>query len=187
MPVPRLDVHNTGLLLLDVQDQIVPHLIDGPRLITNCAVLMRVADTLKLPYVVTELDPRRQGRTAQALESCMPDPSNRIERSSLSAYVDLVEDELDEWHRPTMLLAGALAHITVLQTALDMLADGVQVFVCRDAVSSNPMEMVEPALRRIERAGGVITDVQGAILELVGDLRHPLYGACATHIDDIAH
>jgi hypothetical protein len=186
MPITRLDIRHTGVLILDVQDGIMSTIIDRSRVATNCAVLLKLAVTLDLPYLVCELDASRKGRTVDEVDAAMSDPSKRIERTRISAVVDLVMDELELWPRPVVLVAGVEAHIAVQQTVLDLLQRGVPCVLCRDAISGSPLEQIEPALRRMEAAGAITMDVRSATMELLRDLQHPKFDHCSGLIADLA-
>jgi hypothetical protein len=63
----------------------------------------------------------------------------------------------------------------VLQTVLDLLAHGKDVFVCVDAVSSIRLADRAVALRRMERAGAVLTCTESVIFEMMGDADTPYF------------
>jgi nicotinamidase-related amidase len=178
MPVPRLRIDDTVLLVIDVQERLMPTIIDRQRVIANCAILIRMATELGIPHLVTEQYPRGLGRTVQPVTDAMADQSRRIEKTRFSAMVDLVRQQLDAWNRGTVLLAGIEAHVCVLQTSLDVLAGGRCCFICSDAVSASQHDQIGHALRRMERAGAVTTGVLSAMYELLGDAKHEAFGAC---------
>ena len=70
--------------------------------------------------------------------------------------------------RDQALVCGIEAHVCVNQTTLDLLDEGVEVHVVRDAVGSRFDENREVGLAKAERAGAVITSVETALFELVG-------------------
>ena len=179
MPIPRLRIDQTALLIIDVQEGLLPTIIDGSRIVNNSTVLVTMAEELRMPYLVTEQYPTGLGRTAQPITSAMTDQSLRIEKTSFSAAtVDLVEEHMHGWRRDTMLIAGLEAHVCVLQTVLDFQSQGRQCFVCTDAVSAGQREQIDPALDRMRQAGAVLTGVIGAMYELLGDARHPSFRNC---------
>jgi len=152
MPIPRLDAASTALIVVDVQERLVPTIVDRERLANNCAVLLRMSRVLEIPSIVTEQYVQGLGRTVDTVAEAMPDPSWRIEKTRFSALIDLVDERLQAWRRQTVLLCGIEAHVCVLQTAIDLLSTGRQVFVCTDAIS--------------------------AMYELMGDARHPAFRQC---------
>ena len=64
-----------------------------------------------------------------------------------------------------VLVCGIETHVCVAQTALDLLADGWQVYVAVDAVGSRRDVDHETALRRMEAAGAVLTSTEAAMFE----------------------
>lgn len=156
----------------------MPTIVDRDRIANNCAILIRIAEELHIPYLVTEQYPAGLGRSVHAIEAAMTDPSRRIEKTRFSALVELVDQHLLRWNRRSILIAGVEAHVCVLQTVLDLHATGRQCFVCTDAVSAGQRDQIPYALRRMERAGAVMTGVLSALYEMLADSSHPSFRAC---------
>src|SRR5262245_27113962 len=178
MPIPRLHRDEAVLLVIDVQDGLMRTLVDHDRLVNNCAVLLRMASELAMPYLVTEQYPRGLGRTVDSVAKAMVDQSRRIEKTRFSACVDLVEQQLAACGRGSVLVCGIEAHVCVLQTVLDLQASGRQCFVCADAIAASQREQIGPAVRRMERAGAVLTGVMSAMYELLQDSSDPAFRPC---------
>lgn len=178
MPIPRLRTDDTALLVIDVQERLLPKIADRQRLTTNCAILLQMAGVLGLPYLVTEQYPTGLGRTADEVTAAMPDPSRRIEKTRFSAVIDLVEEQLQSWRCSNVLICGIEAHVCVLQTVLDLQAGPRQAFVCSDAVSASQGDQIGPAFDRMQRSGAIITGVLSAMYELLVDAHHPQFKSC---------
>lgn len=178
MVVPRLRIDETALVVIDVQERLIPTIVRAERLVKHCAILLRLADELKLPYLVTEQYPKGLGRTVDEVAGVMPDPSRRIEKTRFSAAVDLVVSQLRRWRRSSVLVAGIEAHVCVLQTVLDLQEAGWQSFVVSDAVSASQADQVAPALARMRQAGAIETGVISAMYELMGDSTHASFRRC---------
>jgi nicotinamidase-related amidase len=178
MPIPRLRTEDTCLLVVDVQEKLVPTVAGSDRLVHNAALMLRLATELNMPYLVTEHYPKGLGRTVEAIDAAMLDRAARVEKTRFSAVVDLVDDMLTAWRRTSVLVCGIEAHVCVLQTALDLQASGRQAFVVSDAVASSQPEQFEHACRRWEAAGAVTTGVMSATYELLGDAKHSSRRAC---------
>ncbi len=177
MPVPRLRIEEAALLVVDVQERLMPTIVDAHRIATNSGIMLRAAAELDVPYLVTEQYPRGLGRTVDEVSSAMRDQSRRVEKTRFSAAIDLVVDQLDEWNRSSILICGIEAHVCVLQTALDLLAAGRQVWLVSDAISASQRDQIQPAYRRMERAGAITTGALSVMYELMGDAKHPAFGA----------
>jgi nicotinamidase-related amidase len=76
-------------------------------------------------------------------------------------------DALKKTNRNTVIVCGIEAHVCVLQSALDMLEAGYDVFVATDAVSSRKARDEEPAIKRMIHSGIVTTTVESALFELL--------------------
>jgi nicotinamidase-related amidase len=178
MGIPRLRADQTALLVVDVQERLMPSIVDGDRVIGNAAILLRMAAAMNMPYLVTEQYPHGLGRTVDHVAKAMTDQSRRIEKTRFSACIDLVQEQLLAWRRGTVLLCGVEAHVCVLQTALDLQSSGRQCFVATDAVSSSQRDQIGFAYERMTRSGAVLTGVMSAMYELLGDSTNPAFNAC---------
>lgn len=178
MTIPRLDVKDTTLLVIDVQERLLPTLPRPQALAQNCGVLLAAAEVLDLPAIVTEQYPRGLGPTVPEVTRRMPPGTPRIEKTRFSALVPEVAQQLDASGRRSVLVCGIEAHICVLQTVLDLQAGGYQAFVATDAVSAGQAHQIPPAFARMQAAGAVLTGVLSAMYELLRDKQHPAFGRC---------
>jgi nicotinamidase-related amidase len=175
MPSTRLHPDTTVLLVIDIQEHLVPNIIDSDRLISNSAILLRVASELGIPYYVTEQYPQGLGRTVDDIASAMTDPSRRVEKTSFSAAVSLILDQMATWRRTSVIICGIEAHVCVLQTVLDFQDAGYHCFLCTDAISAGQHGQIAPAIRRMERAGAIPTGVLSVMYELMRKSTHPSF------------
>lgn len=178
MPIPRLRLHDTALLVIDVQDRLLPTIVDADRVVNNAALLVKLAVRLDLPYLVTEQYVRGLGRTAEPIGHAMADSSLRVEKTQFSGLIDIVDERLQSLKRSSVLVCGLEAHICVLQTVLDLQASGRQAYVVSDAVSAGQRDQVPYAFDRMRDAGAIITGVNSAMYELVANASHPLFRDC---------
>ncbi|MHC4989998.1 MAG: isochorismatase family protein, partial [Planctomycetota bacterium] len=106
MPQPRLRIDQTALIVIDLQERLMPTIVDREQVISNAAILLRMADLLEIPYLVTEQYPAGLGRTVEPVAAAMPDRSQRVEKTRFSALVDVVDERLRSWRRGTCLICG---------------------------------------------------------------------------------
>ena len=163
----KLDRTRAALAVVDVQEAFRPAVVDFDRVAHNAAVLVQGARVLGLPVLVTEQYPRGLGETvpevAQHLEGV-----DRMEKVCFSAFeADGFYARLNEHERDQVLLCGIESHVCVNQTAEDLLADGREVHVARDAVTSRTAENRELGLHKMERSGAIVTSVETALFELL--------------------
>ena len=127
MPIPRLSIDDTALLIIDVQERLMPTITDSERVITNCALLLKMAVELEIPYLVTEQNPRGLGRTVRQIDAAMSDVSMRVEKNQFSALVDIVGERLHAWRRPTIHYEVALIGYERLLAGTSQLRLGAQI------------------------------------------------------------
>jgi len=178
MPIPRLRTDDTAVLIIDVQQRLLPTIAARDRVVGNCAVLLRMAGELELPVIVTEQYPKGLGPTADGVRAAMPADAELIEKTRFSAMVDAVAGRLKQWQRGTVLLGGLEAQVCVLQTVLDLQAGGWQCFLASDAISAGQSDQVAPALDRMRQAGAIVTGVLSAMYELMGEAGHGSFRPC---------
>ena len=163
----KLDRSRTALVVVDVQEAFRPAVLDFERVAASVATLVRGARVLGLPTLVTEQYPKGLGRTVPEVAEHL-DQVEPIEKVCFSAVqAEGFSRELREARRDQVLLCGIESHVCVNQTAEDLLADGVEVHVAQDAVTSRTAENRALGLHKMERSGAVTTSVETALFELL--------------------
>jgi nicotinamidase-related amidase len=177
MPIPRLSLERTALLVIDVQERLLPTIFDSDRVVANCAAALEAARVLGVPAILTEQYVRGLGHSAPAISAAAANHAATVEKTRFSALVPEVEAFLAARRCDDVLVCGVEAHVCVQQTVLDLLASGRQPFLLTDAISAGRPDQIGPAFRRMERAGAVPSGVLGACYELLGDAAHPQFKA----------
>lgn len=167
----QMTADDTGLLIVDVQEKLVPKILGAPTLVRNIAFLIDSANLLGLPVQATEQYPRGLGPTVPELLAKLPERPDKI-TFSCCAVPEVVE-RFRTTSRPKVLLAGIETHVCIQQTALDLLALDFRVYVAADAVGSRYRVDHDYALARLEKAGCVLTTAESAAFEWVGGADHP--------------
>lgn len=164
------------LVLLDIQQRLVAAMPNdvGERLVAQVEILIAAAKALSVPIVVTEQYPQGLGSTDGVLKDALDDDATVIEKTSFSCVKsDEFCNILNRHGRKQIILTGMEIHICVLQTALDLQAQGFQVYVVENAVSSRSEFNKNNALQRLRQAGVIITTVESVMFEWLGDVKHP--------------
>jgi nicotinamidase-related amidase len=163
----KLDRHRAVLAVIDVQEAFRPAVLDFDRVARNVGVLVRAARLLEVPVLVTEQYPKGLGATVPEVAEHLEDvaPMEKVCFSALEA--DGFSSALNAGERDQVLLCGIEAHVCVNQTAEDLLADGREVHVACDAVTSRTAENRDLGLHKMERSGAVLTSVETALFEFL--------------------
>ncbi|NLW54847.1 MAG: isochorismatase family protein [Clostridiaceae bacterium] len=161
-----LDREDTVLFVVDIQDRLIAVMKYKDQVIRNNLTLIKTAEEMNFPVIATEQYPKGLGRTAPELLDLI-DEENIFTKNCFTAYTDEVAAKLKALGKKKVLLSGSETHICVFQTARDLTNDGYEVFLVRDAVCSRTKENFLNGLDLIKSMGGVITNTESALYDLL--------------------
>lgn len=171
----RIDPDTTTGLIVDLQERLVPHMVDHEQLVQRCTLLIKGLSILSIPMLSTEQYPAGLGKTVAAVGSLLGS-SPAIEKRSFSCCDEpSVPAQLKSTERTTVLVAGIESHVCVLQTAIDLQTSGFDPVIIADAVSSRREYDRKIALERMAREGCRISTVESILFELLRNARHPCF------------
>lgn len=147
----------SALLVIDVQERLLPAIHDGAATLDHCLWLVRLAKRLDVPVLTSEQYPEGLGRTVQPLLGELPLETLR-RKTHFSCVADGCFHDLAAFSRPQVVVCGTEAHVCVLQTVLDLRQRGRDVFVVAEAVSSRRPDSKSLALERMRQHGAEIVD-----------------------------
>jgi nicotinamidase-related amidase len=154
---------DTALLVIDVQEKLMPAIRDRRRVAWNIRRLVDGAKIVGLPVVGTEQYPKGLGKTVPELAERLGDLPDKLTFSCLGCPEIFKQLRRQDIHK--ILIAGVETHVCVQQTVLDLLADGWEVLVVADAVGSRFEIDYRTALRRMESSGATLTTTEAALFE----------------------
>ena len=160
--------HESILVVVDMQERLVPAMMAPARTIKNTRLLLKVAEKTNVPALLTEQYPEGLGATIPEIKmagpaakvfpkmhfSCMEDPDFSKTFKSLN--------------RRQAILTGMEAHICVAQTAGSLVEEGFEVFVVSDATASRTLESEAACLARLSAVGVSIVTTEMVIFEWLG-------------------
>lgn len=147
------------LMIIDVQARLAPAIHDNGRVEKNAARLIGYANRLGVPVTFTEQMPERIGETLPALREMgagAPCLSKRTFSSWREPAIRNRLVNLKRENRSQIVVGGMEAHVCVLQTVLELLANDFEVFVVADAIGARAPQNLELGLDRMAKAGAVI-------------------------------
>jgi nicotinamidase-related amidase len=160
----KLDPERAALVVIDVQEAFRKAVPVFDRVASATATLVEGAKAVGIPVVATEQYPKGLGHTVPEVAEHLPEGVKPIEKVVFSAPE---ADGFDLGGADQALVCGIETHVCVNQTALDLLAQGIDVHVVQDAVGSRSKQNWELGLHKVERAGATLTSVETALFELV--------------------
>lgn len=148
------------LLVIDVQERLVPAIADFKSVVTNVDRLIRYAGILGIPVTLTEHMPGRIGHFLPELAGAAGDAAAIVEKTTFSAVRETAFTHritaLQQDCRATVVVCGMEAHVCVMQTVLDLCASDHQVLLVADAVGSRTEANRDLAIQRMRDCGAMI-------------------------------
>jgi nicotinamidase-related amidase len=172
-----LEADRCALLVVDIQEKLLPPIFQKDQLIKNSQLLIRLASILKLPALMTTQYAKGLGNTVPEIASLLPE-TQAIDKQMFSCFGSDVFCSLLKrlpGNRNTVLVCGMESHICVTQTALAALREGYLVHVASDAVSSRTEWNWKVGLERMRSAGAVISSTEMIIYELLRSSGAPAF------------
>ena len=163
---------NALLVFIDVQGKLSERVDGSETLFSNLHRLLQGMNTLGVPVIVTEQIPEKLGPTREEFQAFISDPA--ISKSSFSCCGEpKFMEAFASFQKRQAILIGIETHVCVYQTALDLLEEGIEVFVVADAVSSRSPENKQLALQAMRDAGVKIIPTEAVLFALLRDAADP--------------
>lgn len=172
-----LEANQCALLVIDIQEKLLPPIFQKEQLVKNSQLLIRLAGILKIPAIMSVQYPKGLGNTVPEIASLLPG-TEPIDKQMFSCFGSDVFCSLLKrlpGQRNTLLLCGMECHICVAQTALAALREGYIVHVASDAVSSRAAWNWKIGLERMRAAGAIISSTEMMIYELLRSSGAPAF------------
>jgi nicotinamidase-related amidase len=164
-----LEADQCALIVVDIQEKLLPPIFQKEALVKNSKLLIRLAGILKIPTLMTTQYAKGLGNTVLEVAALLPD-TQPIDKQMFSCFGSDVFCSLLKrlpGNRNTVLLCGMESHICVTQTALSALREGYLVHIASDAVSSRTEWNWKIGLDRMRAAGAVISSTEMMMYELL--------------------
>ncbi|MCC4265103.1 hydrolase [Oceanimonas baumannii] len=154
-----------ALMVIDIQEKLVPAIDQGDTLAARAGWLIQACQILGIPTLFTEQYPRGLGHTLPALTRLTerPEVAKKVHFSAVAGGC-LPRHWQD---RSQVIVCGMETHVCVLQTVLELLHDGKEVFVVADVVGSRTEENRQLGLARMRDAGAQIVSREMVVFELM--------------------
>ena len=170
----KLDAHRSVLLIIDLQERLLPAIDQGVSVIEHAAWLIGVARQLQVPVLLTEQYPQGLGTTAPAIAQLIQ-PEERIEKIHFSAVAEGNLLNHPSAQRKQWVVCGTESHVCVLQTVLDLLVAGRDVAVVEEAVGSRQARDKALALERMRQRGADIVSREMVAFEWLDQAGTPAF------------
>ena len=170
------------LFICDIQDKFRPLIHNMETVIKGSTFLYKIADTLKIPTMVTEQYPKALGYTVPDIGLKPEVP--KFEKKQFSMMTPEFKTHFDSLGKDQVILVGIEAHVCIMQTALDLLDNNVDVHLVLDAVSSQRPYDRTVAIQRLLHEGVTISTAEATVMDLCKTASHPDFRAISGLLKD---
>jgi nicotinamidase-related amidase len=169
-----MDRDRSTLLVVDLQEKMAPAIHDHEEVVANAVWLVRIAQKLGVPVAATEQYAKGLGPTVAAIRELLPEGAIG-EKNKFSGVAAQCLVSLPGFDRPQVVLVGVEAHVCLLQTALELMEEGKEVYVVADCVGSRRAFDRDAALARLRQEGARIVTREMVAFEWLGEAATPLF------------
>ncbi len=173
-----LNAAQAALVVIDMQEAFRSKIADFADIASRIAIVVRGAQLLNVPIIVTEQYPKGLGHTAQEIKDVLPESNEPIEKTAFSSCgAQEFVSRLDAMKVKQVLVCGIEAHICVNQTTHDLLASGYQVHLLTDCITARAEANKKIAFAKMRDSGAIRSSTEMALFELLCDAKHEQFKA----------
>jgi len=166
----RIDPQDSAFLLIDFQSNLAAAMKQA--VYNNCEqnvnLIISACNILNVPIIVTEQYSKGLGSTVESIKHNLGVHYKPIDKLSFSCYADAgFQASFSRLNKKYALVSGIESHVCVLQSALDLIANGYIVHIISDAVCSRYKNDWEKAMDYMNNAGAIITTTEIVVFQLL--------------------
>lgn len=192
-----LDADDSQLVLIDYQEKLMPAIFEGQQVLANAVKLAKIANMMQVPVWGTEQNPSRLGLNAPELRALCDKTFAKMSFSAAEeGLIEVLRPPVKKQQggnarslpkhlqkpaapqdpeRPSIIIAGCEAHVCLLQTALQLLEEEMEVWVVTDACSSRTERNRDAAFDRLAGAGAELVTTEMVAFEWLRSCEHPAF------------
>jgi len=176
--ISRLSREHAALAVIDMQEAFRPVIPDFSQVAGQIGKAVQGARLLEVPILITEQYPKGLKHTAPEIQRHLRADQRIVEKMCFSACsVEGFASHVISRNIKQVLVCGIEAHICVAQTVLDLLVQGLEVYLLVDCITSRKHESKEVALSRLTQAGAIQSNLEMALFEMMGTADSPQFKA----------
>ncbi len=166
------NINDSLIICIDVQEKLVNMLnkkCDDVK--HNCKKLMEAASMLNIDVITVQQYPKGLGDTIESIKAIKNFPT--IEKTTFSALkTPEFKAEFDKFNKKNILIFGIEAHICVLQSVVDLIKEGYNVFIVKDCCASRKKSDYKAALALAQSYGAKIITLEIALFNFLQSSKH---------------
>lgn len=167
-----MDASRSVVVLVDYQQRLMPAIHGGAQALAQAVRLADIARALGVPVVATEQNPQRLGPNDEAVRARCDATVSKMHFGACAAGLLDALRAADGTPARDVVIAGCESHVCLLQTALELLEAGRNVWVVAQASGSRSADSHALAMQRLRQAGAVIVDTEMVAFEWMRSCEH---------------
>lgn len=168
-----LGISDSILLIIDVQEKLV-NALDKDVVVRRTAALTNAAKILKIPTIVTQQYSKGLGLTVEQVRQNFAEDTKVFEKTAFSALKESGFLELlKSYKKRQIVICGIETHVCVHQTVADLLFEGFEVHVVKDACASRNKYEFKQGIDRMQENGAKISCLEIVLFEWLKDAKNP--------------
>ncbi|EGC83673.1 isochorismatase family protein [Anaerococcus hydrogenalis] len=175
---------NTLLLVIDLQEKLMPAIFESEKIVRKSSALLKVFDMYGMKKIATEQYPKGLGQSLGDIKQYLDD-DHIFSKTSFDAITDEVSSYLKENKITNVVITGAESHICVFQTVRRLLFEGYKVFVVEDAISSFNKEQKDLGLKAISDMGASLVNTEMLMFDLASDAKDENFKEISKMVKDL--
>lgn len=175
---------NTILLVIDLQEKLMPAIYGSDKIIKNSKTLLKVFEMYGIKKIATEQYPKGLGQSVSEIKENLDDECI-FSKTSFDAITDEVFSFLKENKITNVVITGAETHICVYQTVRRLLFEGYKVFVVEDAVSSFNEEQKKLGLKAMSDMGASLVNTEMIMFDLASNAKDKNFKEISKMVKDL--
>lgn len=163
----KIRKEDTVLLIIDMQERLLPAVKDSEALINNCRILIEGCNILGVPIIATEQYSKGLGKTIEPISQLLVGV-NPIDKREFSCFKNSeFASKFETLGRRYVIIAGVEAHVCVQQTAFDLMDEDYKPIIIANCISSRKEIDKKFALKRLRDYSADVTTYESILFELL--------------------
>ncbi len=173
----RIRPEEAMAIVVDYQEKLIPVIHDFETVVKNSQILLEGLKELEVPMVISQQYTKGLGETIAPIRDVVGE-AGTMEKTTFSLWqTEEIRRAITETGRKKVILCGVEAHICVLQTAIDLLAEEYEVYLVQDCIGSRKPNDKKFACKRAMQEGAWLTTYEAVLYELTMGAKNPHFKA----------
>ncbi len=171
--INMLDKNESLLLIIDLQEKLVKAL-NKDIVVNRTSTLTKAARIFNIPIVATQQYSKGLGSIVEPIKQNFDLNTQIIEKSSFSAVKEPgFMEVIKSFNKKQIVIGGIETHICVYQTVSDLINEGFDVYVVKDACASRNKYEFKIGIDLMQASSAKISCVETVLFEWLKTAKSP--------------